>query len=190
MLKSCASKPSTSRPSWSFTVTGTLMKLTFTSSLKSSSKSLPGVFEPWPLGIVLMPCDPGGGACGLVAPCDESLPGRVFPDDGGLLLGAAVSLLSLVPGTGAVTSGVGAGAGGGALFCGLGASGNGCCAAANGAARQTAASRMAQEAQLRHPRVNMVRWLVSKEAGTQPQYNRKGRVVASPRYRPTRLQYN
>ncbi|HWS98236.1 MAG TPA: hypothetical protein VN620_17360, partial [Candidatus Methylomirabilis sp.] len=56
---------------------------------------------------------------------------------------------SFIPGTGAVTSGNGAGAGAGALFWGLGASGNGCCAAANGAARHTTASKKAQVPQAR-----------------------------------------
>ena len=131
-------------PSGSLTVTGTLMKLTLTSSLKSSSKSLPGALEALLLGTVLMSWEPGGGASGFVF-CGGSLVWRVFPKVGGFVSGVAAPLLSPIPGTGAVTSGVGSGVGvgAGALFCGLGASGSGCCAAAKGAARQTAAIRMA-----------------------------------------------
>src|SRR5664279_2156876 len=125
-LKSVASSPSTILPSGSFTVTGTLMKLTFTCNLKSSSKSLPGAPPVVPAGTVFTPCDPGKGASGFNpgAGWAWSPPDRVFGWDCGLSLdGAAAAPSSLIPGTGAVGSFVGAGA----LFCGLGASGRGCC---------------------------------------------------------------
>ena len=63
------SRPSTSLPSSSFTVTGTVTKLTVRCSRNNSSRPLSPALEALPAGTVLIPCEPGGGAWGLV--CSE-----------------------------------------------------------------------------------------------------------------------
>src|SRR5664280_1128152 len=66
MVKSLCSSPSTSLPSSSFTVTGTVTKLTVRCSRNNSSRPLSPALEALPVGTVLIPGEPGGGASGLV----------------------------------------------------------------------------------------------------------------------------
>src|SRR5271157_1558429 len=125
MVKSFCNNPSTSLPSSSFTVTGTVTKLTVFSRLNSCSRPLSGVLGTLPGGMVLISCDPGGGGCGLVCPgaCGGGVL-RVFAGCSGF------PVEEEEPGSlGAPCDGR-LGLGAGALFCGVGASGNGCCAGA------------------------------------------------------------
>src|SRR5271166_4039357 len=133
MVKSFCNNPSTSLPSSSFTVTGTLTKLTFLTSLNIWSRPLSGAFGALPGASVLISCDPGGGGCGLV--CDGGL--RVLSGCSGFPLDEEE------PGSPGIPCGGRFKPGSGALFWGVGASGSGCCAGAYTAARVSAATRTA-----------------------------------------------
>src|ERR1022692_4957721 len=113
MLKSLCSSPSTSLPSSSFTVTGTVTKLTVRCSRNNSSRPLSPALEALPAGTVLIPGEPGGGASGLVGSgngCWEPL--RVFGGASGFALEDEEPWSSGVPWDGRLTLGAGA------LFCG------------------------------------------------------------------------
>src|SRR5271165_3686902 len=113
MVKSFCNKPSTSLPSLSFTVTGTVTKLTVFSRTKSWSRPLSEALGTLPGGTVLISCDPGGGACGFV--CPGVL--RVFAGCSGFPLDEEE------PGSPGAAGGGKFSLGGGALFWGAGASG-------------------------------------------------------------------
>src|ERR1039457_6736825 len=120
MLKSLCSSPSTSLPSLSFTVTGTVTKLTVRCNRNNSSRPLSPVLEALPAGTVLTPSEPGGGVCGLVGSGGCWAPLRVFDGASGFPL-EDEPWSSGVACEGRLTLGAGA------LFCGVGASGNFCC---------------------------------------------------------------
>src|SRR5208337_5239474 len=160
-VKSFCNSPSTSLPSLSFTVTGTVTKLTFFTRLKSWSRPLSPAWGPLPGGTVLISCEPGGGGCGLVCPgvCCGVL--RVSAGCSGF------PLEEEDPGSpGAGRLGLGAGA----LFCGAGASGSGCCASAQAEARVSATATTASLIQKLNRRLNMGPCRL-QTAGTVHKYN-------------------
>src|SRR5271167_289267 len=172
IVKSFCNNPSTSLPSSSFTVTGTVTKLTVFSRLNSWSRPLSGVLGTLPGGTVLISCDPGGGGCGL--PC----PGAGC---GVLRVSAGCSGFPLdeeEPGSpGAACDGT-FNSGAGALFWGVGASGSFfCCAGALAAIRVTAAARTAFLVQKLDWQLNMG-LCCSPVCRNSAQYNRTGSVLA------------
>src|SRR5450759_2019983 len=168
MLKSLCSSPSTSLPSLSFTVTGTVTKLTVRCRRNNSSRPLPPVLEAPPAGAVLIPSAPGGGASGLVGSGNGGEPLRVFGGASGFPLEEEGPWSSGVPCDGRLTLGAGA------LFCGLGASGNFCsCAIAWLAAKLRTTTIMADWIHELNRRLNMYRCRLPycRNCG---QYNRTG----------------
>src|ERR1019366_5919908 len=123
MLKSLCSSPSPSLPPLSFTVTGTVTKLTVRCRRNNSSRPLSPVLEVLPEGTVLIPSEPGGGASGLVGSANGGEPLGVFGGASGFPPEEEGPWSSGVPCDGRLTLGAGA------LFCGVGASGNFCCCA-------------------------------------------------------------
>src|SRR5664280_1233784 len=148
MLKSLCSSPSTSLPSLSFTVTGTVTKLTVRCSRNNSSRPLSPALEALPVGTVLIPGEPGGGASGLVGSGNGCWPLRVFGGASGFPLEEEEPWSSGVPWDGRLTLGAGA------LFCGVGASGSGCCAGEYAAVRVSAAARTAPAILVQKRRLN------------------------------------